>query len=61
MTKQETEIKDKAAYRAVSLVGGTSLTFVLPRHFADRVLGIERGDYVRIIPDGKRLVIEKAE
>jgi hypothetical protein len=58
MSEQKSEIK-KPEYRAVSLVGGASLTFVLPRHFS-KSLGVERGDYVRIVQDGRRLDVEKA-
>ena len=51
--------KEKPEYRAVTLVGGASLTIVLPRHFADSI-EVGRGDFVRIIQDGKRLIVEKA-
>jgi antitoxin component of MazEF toxin-antitoxin module len=53
------ELKGKPEYRAVTLVGGTSLTIVLPRHFSE-ALEVERGDYVKIVQDGKRLIVEKA-
>jgi len=59
MSERKTEIKE-AEYRTVSLVGGTSLTIVLPRHFS-KVIGVERGDYVKIVQDGKRLIVEKAD
>ena len=58
MSEQKSEIK-KPEYRAVSLVGGASLTIVLPRHFS-KTLGVEPGDYVRIVQDGRRLIVEKA-
>lgn len=51
--------ENKPEYRAVTLVGNASLTIVLPRHFAS-ALEVERGDYVKIVQDGKRLVVEKA-
>ena len=51
--------KIKPEYRAVTLVGGTSLTIVLPRHFSE-ALGVERGDFVKIVQDGRRLIVEKA-
>jgi antitoxin component of MazEF toxin-antitoxin module len=53
------ELKTKPEYRAVTLVGGASLTIVLPRHFSEP-LEVERGDYVKIVQDGKRLIVEKA-
>lgn len=57
MSEQKTEIKPE--YRAVTLVGGASLTIVLPRSFSE-ALGVERGDYVKIVQDGHRLIVEKA-
>lgn len=60
MSEQKSQTK-KPEYRAVSLVGGASLTIVLPREFGSQILGVERGDYVKIIPDGKRLIVEKAD
>ena len=49
----------KPEFRAVTLVGNASLTIVLPRHFAS-ALEVERGDYVKIVQDGRRLIVEKA-
>jgi hypothetical protein len=48
----------KPDYTATLLVGGASLTIILSKDFF-RVLGVERGDYVRIVQNGKRLIIEK--
>jgi hypothetical protein len=49
----------KPEYRAVTLVGGASLTIVLPRRFADS-MEVGRGDFVRIKQDGRKLIVEKA-
>lgn len=58
MSQQETT-DDKPAFRAVTLVGGASLTIVLPRHFCN-TLEVERGDFVKITSEGKKLIVEKA-
>jgi bifunctional DNA-binding transcriptional regulator/antitoxin component of YhaV-PrlF toxin-antitoxin module len=43
-----------------ALTGERSLTFVLPKTFA-RELGIERGDFLKVHMESKRLILEKAE
>ena len=49
----------KPEYRAVTLVGNVSLTIVLPKEFAS-ALEVDRGDFVKITQEEKRLIIEKA-
>jgi antitoxin component of MazEF toxin-antitoxin module len=45
--------------RKVQTMGaGNSLFFVLPKTYADE-LGIVKGDLLKIIKEGKRLVVEK--
>jgi hypothetical protein len=51
--------QNKPEYRAITIVGGTSFCFILPKHFAE-ALEVGKGDYVRIVQDGKRLIVEKA-
>ena len=51
--------KQKHEYRALTIVGGTSLNVVLPKQFASD-LGLGRGDYVKVSIDGKRIILEKA-
>ncbi|MGC2308627.1 MAG: AbrB/MazE/SpoVT family DNA-binding domain-containing protein [Nitrososphaeraceae archaeon] len=49
------------SYRKVQgIVGENSFSIVLPKHYAIN-LGIGKGDYVKVVQDGKRLLIEKAE
>jgi hypothetical protein len=49
------------SYRKVQgIVGENSFSIILPKHYAIN-LGIRKGDYVKVVQEGKRLVIEKAE
>ena len=57
-TKREGE--GKPEYRAITIVGGTSFCFILPKHLA-QALEVEKGDYVRIVQEGKHLIVEKAD
>jgi hypothetical protein len=50
----------KPQFKAITLVGGTSLTFIIPKSFCDD-LELQKGDYVKITPDGKRLIVERAD
>lgn len=43
-----------------ALQGERSLTVVLPKEFA-LILGIVKGDYLKVRVDGKQLVLEKAD
>ena len=52
--------KGKHEYRAITVVGGASLTIVLPKQYATG-LGLERGDWVKVSWEGKRIILEKAE
>jgi hypothetical protein len=47
------------AYRTIGHVGSASLCIVLPKQFATG-LGLEKGDYVRVTQEEKRLIVEKA-
>ncbi|MDN5845185.1 MAG: AbrB/MazE/SpoVT family DNA-binding domain-containing protein [Candidatus Nitrosocosmicus sp.] len=42
------------------LVGTHSLTLVVPKEYANS-LGICKGDYVKVLRDGKKIIIEKVE
>jgi hypothetical protein len=52
--------ESKPQYKAITLVGGTSLTFIIPKCFCED-LQLRKGDYVKITPDGKRLIVERAD
>jgi phosphate uptake regulator len=46
--------------RVQALQGERSLTVVLPKEFATE-LGISKGDYLKVIVENTRLVLERAE
>jgi hypothetical protein len=46
-------------YRKIQgLVGDQSFSLVLPKAYATN-LGIQRGDFVKVIQDGQKIIIEK--
>jgi hypothetical protein len=47
-------------YRTLGLVGSSSFCVVLPKNFVSG-LGLSRGDYVRVIKEEGRIIIEKDE
>ena len=51
---------EKPKYQAIGLAGKTSYTLVLPKGFATAI-GLEKGDFVRVTQEEKRLIVEKAE
>jgi hypothetical protein len=54
-------INDKIEVRRVqSLQGEKSFTIVLPKEFEVQ-LGIGKGDFLKCLVDGKRLVVEKMQ
>jgi bifunctional DNA-binding transcriptional regulator/antitoxin component of YhaV-PrlF toxin-antitoxin module len=53
------ETKEKPKYQAIGLAGNTSYTLVVPKDFATAI-GLEKGDFVRVTQDDKRLIVEKA-
>ena len=54
-------INDRIEVRRVqSLQGEKSFTIVLPKEFAVQ-LGIGKGDFLKCIVDGKRLIVEKMQ
>jgi antitoxin component of MazEF toxin-antitoxin module len=52
---ENTAIRKVQAY-----TGEKSLTIVLPRNFTFQ-LGIEKGDFLKVHVENKRLILEKAE
>lgn len=46
--------------RVQSLQGEKSFTIVLPKEFAVQ-LGIGKGDFLKCLVDGKRLIVEKMQ
>jgi AbrB family looped-hinge helix DNA binding protein len=42
------------------ILGDQSFSAVLPKHYAER-LGISKGDYVKVILESDRLVLERAD
>jgi hypothetical protein len=56
----ENKEKKSQWYKAIGLAGKTSYTLVLPKGFATAI-GLEKGDYVRVTQEEKRLIVEKAE
>jgi bifunctional DNA-binding transcriptional regulator/antitoxin component of YhaV-PrlF toxin-antitoxin module len=54
------ESKDKPKYQAIGLAGKTSYIFVIPKDFATDI-GLEKGDFLRVSKEAKRLIVEKAE
>jgi bifunctional DNA-binding transcriptional regulator/antitoxin component of YhaV-PrlF toxin-antitoxin module len=46
--------------RVQSLQGEKSFTIVLPKEFAIQ-LGIGKGDFLKCLVDGKRLIVEKMQ
>jgi hypothetical protein len=58
---QGVELSNRIEVRRVqSLQGEKSFTIVLPKEFAVR-LGIGKGDFLKCLVDGNRLVVEKME
>jgi len=55
MSEQNVTIRKVQAY-----TGEKSLTIVLPRSFT-AVLGIEKGDFLKVLLRGKQLILEKAD
>ena len=55
--KRQSKSKEPDYYATV-LVGGASLTFILSKDYF-KILEVGHGDYIRIVQDGKRLIIEK--
>lgn len=53
-------IHDKIEVRVQSLQGEKSFTIVLPKEFAVQ-LGIGKGDFLKCLVDGKRLIVEKMQ
>jgi antitoxin component of MazEF toxin-antitoxin module len=54
-------MQDNTAIRKVqAYTGEKSLTIVLPRSFTFE-LGIEKGDFLKVHLENKRLILEKAE
>ena len=51
----ESEVRRVQAYQ-----GEKSLTIVLPKTFA-HVLGIEKGDYLKVKMENNKLILEKAD
>lgn len=48
-------------YRKVQvMVGERSFSIVLPKNYV-RELGLERGDFVKVRLDGKRITVERAQ
>ncbi|MGH9985271.1 MAG: AbrB/MazE/SpoVT family DNA-binding domain-containing protein [Nitrososphaeraceae archaeon] len=55
------DTSNKQQYRKIQgILGDQSFSVVLPKHYAQR-LGISKGQYVKVILDGDRIVIQKAE
>jgi hypothetical protein len=53
-------LSKKCEYRKVQgLVGETSFSIILPKQFATNI-GIVKGDFVRVLQEDSRIVIEKA-
>ncbi|MPZ08510.1 MAG: AbrB/MazE/SpoVT family DNA-binding domain-containing protein, partial [Nitrososphaeraceae archaeon] len=53
-------IDNKELRRVQALHGERSLTIVLPKTLAGQ-LGIVKGDYLKYLVDGNRLIMEKVE
>jgi hypothetical protein len=54
-------MQDNTAIRKVqAYTGEKSLTIVLPRNFTTE-LGIEKGDFLKVQMENRRLILEKAE
>ncbi len=58
---QGVELSNRIEVRRVqSLQGEKSFTIVLPKEFAVQ-LGIGKGDFLKCLVDGKKLIVEKME
>jgi antitoxin component of MazEF toxin-antitoxin module len=54
-------MQDNTAIRKVqAYTGEKSLTIVIPRNFTTE-LGIEKGDFLKVQMENRRLILEKAE
>ena len=53
-------MQNKPKYQAIGLAGGSSYILVLPKEMATGI-GLEKGDFVRVTQEEKKLVVEKAE
>lgn len=55
-----TKVLKKPEYRKIQgLVGDHSFSVVLPKTYASH-LGINKGDFVKVLQDGQKITIEKA-
>jgi AbrB family looped-hinge helix DNA binding protein len=54
-----TDSEKDYAYRTIGHVGSASLCIVLPKQFATG-LGLEKGDYVKVIQEQGKIIIERA-
>ena len=56
----ENKDKPKSKYQALGLAGKTSYTLVIPKEIATDI-GLEKGDFLRVTQEEKKLIVEKAE
>ena len=57
---KDLESSKKLEYRKIQgLVGDQSFSLVLPKAYATN-LGIQKGDFVKVIQEGQKITIEKA-
>jgi hypothetical protein len=55
---QKTRNPGKAEYR--SIIGDLSFSVCLPKKYSQD-LGLEKGDYVRVTQEDRKIIIEKAD
>jgi antitoxin component of MazEF toxin-antitoxin module len=54
------DISNKQYRKIQGILGDQSFSVVLPKRYAQSI-GISKGEYVRVMLDGERIVIQKAE
>jgi antitoxin component of MazEF toxin-antitoxin module len=54
------DIPNKQYRKIQGILGDHSFSVVLPKHYAQSI-GISKGEYVKVILEGDRIVIQKAE
>jgi antitoxin component of MazEF toxin-antitoxin module len=52
-------ISNKQYRKIQGILGDQSFSVVLPKHYA-QCIGISKGEYVKVILEGERIIIQKA-
>jgi antitoxin component of MazEF toxin-antitoxin module len=54
------EISNTQYRKIQGILGDQSFSVVLPKYYA-QILGIKKGEYVRVMLEGDRIIVERAD